>query len=83
MNSQLYFILGGLILYIIICLKIAIYSYMNKINVLQLNLKLGSYKLVRWLKGHIKARSGKKTLNPKKAVKAMFYHSKFLQEPFQ
>ena len=82
MNSQLYFILGGLILYIIICLKIAIYSYMNKINVLQLNLKLGSYKLVRWLKGHIKARSGEKTLNPKKAVMAMFYHSKFLQEPF-
>jgi len=82
MNSQLYFILGGLILYIIICLKIAIYSYMNKINVLQLNLKLGSYKLVRWLKGHIKARSGKKTLNPKKAVKSMLGNSKFLQEPF-
>ena len=38
MNSQLYFILGGLILYIIICLKIAIYSYMNTINILQLNL---------------------------------------------
>ena len=82
MNSQLYFILGGLILYIIICLKIAIYSYMNKINVLQLNLKLGSYKLVRWLKGHIKARSGKNILNLKKAVKSMFYHSKFLQEAF-
>ena len=57
-------------------------SYINKINVLQLNLKLGFIPTSQITQGIYEGEVWEKNFEPEKAVISMFLNSKFLQEPF-